>query len=112
MSGIDLREMEASDMLDVLHYLFEDDLHVGSAEEADAKDKVRISIYESMYNKTYKFANPKSSTDNDYGFDELDDPVNFSPDIQTETKPYFPPTDFNPDAANPFGGALRETPMG
>ena len=99
-------------MTDVLHYLFEDDLHVASAEEADAKDKVRVSIYKNMYNRDYKYANPKSSTDNDYGFDDLDDPVNFGPDIQTETKAYFPPTDFNPEDANPFGGALRETPMG
>jgi len=99
-------------MMDVIHYLFEEDAAAFSAEHFESKNKVRSIVYQNMYGKTYKYANNSDSNSGDYGFDDLDEPVNFSPDIQTETKPYFPPTDFNPDAANPFGGALREAPLG
>jgi hypothetical protein len=111
MNGIRLEELEARDMLDVIHYLFEDSAIAFSAEHFESRNNVRNIVYPSMYGTPYKYGD-KSSNGGDYGFDDLDEPVNFSPDIQTETKPYFPPTDFNPDAANPFGGALREAPLG
>jgi hypothetical protein len=112
MSGIKLEELEASDMLDVLHYLFEYDLSVASGEELDAKNKMRKTIYRELYNKDYSFGSSNSSSDNnyDYGLDDLDGPVNAP--ATNKTKPYFPPTPFNPDAADPFGGALREKPLG
>jgi len=111
MNGIQLEELEARDMLDVLHYLFEQDTIAYSSEHFESRDNVRSVIYKNMYNIDYKYGS-KSSSNTDYGFDDLDGPVNAGPDIQTETKPYFPPTNFNPDAANPFGGALREAPLG
>ena len=97
-------------MLDVVHFLFEEDTIAFSSEHFESREKVRNTVYQTIYNRPYKYSNGSSS--GDYGFDKLDDPVNTLPDIQTETKPYFPPTNFDPEAANPFGGALREAPMG
>lgn len=100
-------------MLDVLHYLFEEDLAVSTGEELDAKNKVRKTIYKEIYNKNYSFGTTNSNSDNyyDYGLDDIDAPVN-APATQNQTKPYFPPTNFDPDAANPFGSALKEAPLG
>ena len=99
-------------MLDVLHYLFEEDLAVATSEELDARNKVRKTVYREIYNKEYTFGITNSSSGNnyDYGLDDLDGPVNAP--ATNKTKPYFPPTPFNPDAADPFGGALREKPLG
>ena len=112
MSGIKLEELEASDMLDVLHYLFEEDLAVTSSEQMDAKNKYRASIYRNFYDVSYKYGSSSSNNNYDYGLDELDGPVNAQPNIAKTTKPYIPPTPFNPDSPNPFGGALREAPLG
>ena len=100
-------------MLDVLHYLFEEDLSVSTNEELDAKNKIRKTIYTQIYNKNYSFGNTNSDSFNsyDYGLDDIDAPVNI-PATRNQTKPYFPPTNFDPDAANPFGAALREAPLG
>ena len=116
MSGVNLKEMEAIDMLDVLHYLFESDSVFQSQEEFDSKQKVREVLYPLVYNEKYVYAN-QNSTPN-YDFDNVDFSeeeqanINFSPTKSNTTKPYMPPTDFNPDAPNPFGSALRETPLG
>lgn len=96
-------------MLDVLHYLFDEDLvTVSDSEHAKYKNSVRQIIYKNMYDRDYK-----------YGGDEISSSQNFSDDdyipqggAKGEVKPYFPPTKFNPDAPNPFQGALREAPLG
>jgi hypothetical protein len=114
MAGIRLEELETRDMLDVLHYLFEDDLSVYSAEQFESKNKIRKSVYPTLLGKPYKYA-PKETNNYDYGLEDLDDPLEpFNPNqkISREVKPYMPPTNFNPDAQNPFGGALREAPLG
>lgn len=116
MSGVNLREMEAIDMLDVLHYLFESDSTVQSQEEFDSKQKVREVLYPLIYNEKYAYHSQNSKPN--YDFDNVDFSeeeqanINFSPTKSNTTKPYMPPTDFNPDAPNPFGSALRETPLG
>lgn len=112
MSGIKLEELEASDMLDVLHYLFEEDLAVVSAEQLDAKNKYRASIYKNFYETEYMYGFSSTSSSYDYGLNDLDDPVNMQPSIKKTTKPYMAPTPFNPDSPNPFGGVLREAPLG
>jgi len=106
--------MPAKDMLDVLHYFFEEDLHVATAEEADARDKTRSSIYRNLYNREYAHARPSSANaaqnwDDDPGF-QAEAPIEpFNP--AQKTKPYTPPTDFNPNAAKPFGSVL-DAPLG
>lgn len=98
-------------MLDVLHYLFEEDAVAYSAEHYESRGKVRDIVYETIYNSKFKYSS-STPTASDYGFDDLDAPVNFTPNTNREVKPYFPPTPFNPDAPNPFGAALREKPLG
>lgn len=130
MSGIRLLEMESSEMLDVLHYLFEEDLHVSSAEEVQSISKTRTVIYKSLYNKDYKYAVSVSNGGESGGayasgeyFDEdvfpEDSPLGeeseltpFDPDIEPmkSHKKYVPPTDFNPESSRPFGTTL-DTPL-
>lgn len=108
--------MEASEMVDVIHYLFEEDAsRYSSGEQAEAVSAMRTQLYLS-YGKTYQYAvkGSKSSGKSyipkgaaaDYGFD--DDPL---AGMSGETKSYIPPTDFNPDSALPFGSDL-DAPLG
>jgi hypothetical protein len=108
MAGIRLEELEIRDMLDVLHYLFEDDLSVYSAEQFESKNKIRKSVYPILLGKPYKFSTTDQSS-NQYDLDDYSAPEQ---KISREVKPYMPPTNFNPDAPNPFGSALREAPLG
>lgn len=105
--------MEASEMIDVMHYFMEEDMRYGSAEEAESLSALRTQLY-LMYGKTYKYTVssknqsgksyiPKNAGE-DFGFD--DDPMFNS----GETKPYIPPTNFNPDSVLPFGSDL-EAPL-
>lgn len=100
-------------MTDVLHYYLEDDMRYSTAEEAEAVTSYRTQLY-LEYGTTYKYGvsskkqtgksyMPKNASE-DYGFD---DPLLAS----EETKPYVPPTDFNPNSAMPFG-SLLDAPLG
>ena len=118
MSGVDLMSLSSPDLLDVIHYMFEDDLGASTEEEVDAKDKYRIRIYEDLYERPYNYASPKNSGANrafDPNLPPFDDPVNegdFEPEgIQKATKAYTPPTAFNEGAANPYHGVL-DAPLG
>lgn len=105
--------METSEMMDVIHYLFEEDAgRYTSGEQAEAVSAMRTQLYMS-YGKTYRYAvssksksgrtyMPKDASD-DYGFNDITD--------SGELKPYIPPTEFNPDSAMPFGGDI-EAPLG
>jgi hypothetical protein len=103
--------MEVSEMLDVLHYLFEDDMRYSSGDEAKAQEKLRKELYR-LYDKDYKYGTGSSGTTYggrayvpSNGVDDLDvAPVNVK-------KPYVPPTKFNPESASPFGSVL-DAPLG
>lgn len=95
-------------MFDVLFYLLDEDLSYTSGDEAKYKSAMRSSLYKNLYNKKYKF--DFGSPDDTRSFDE--DNSYLDGNITRETKPYMPPTSFNPDAPNPFQGALREAPLG
>ena len=110
VSGINLEELNAGDMLDVLHYFFEDDTHYSSEIQAESKNSLRVHLYESMYQKPYAYASsrarPKSKTFNaEGGLDEQ-----YIADNQ-EIKPFVPATDFDPESINPFGDLL-DRPVG
>lgn len=125
MSGIRLGELEASDMLDVVHFLFEDDMAAASGEQAEARSHVRTTLYRNFYEREYKYKIDSSSnrsggsshSGSTYadgspinGFD--DDLEPFDPMQESKpVKPYVPATDFNPDAALPFGKDL-DAPLG
>lgn len=107
--------MDAPDMMDVLHYMFEDDIVITSKEEAESKDRVRSSIYDSFYLRRYKYAS-SGSTSNSFDFDtdpglmnqEEPELAPFNP--QVRSKGYVPPTSFDEDSAMPFGEIL-DAPM-
>lgn len=97
-------------MVDVLHYFFEEDMMVTSGEQAEAKTRLRVSIYQSMYGKTYKYGYESAESKNKRIFDEAmmepdlltDDIKPFDP-IKQPTKGFIPATQFNPDSPAPFG---------
>jgi hypothetical protein len=100
MSGLHLASMEASDLLDVLHYLFEEDLRVSSGEEAKAVEESRKLIYGNLYNRPYKYARTQSNSTSTGG-DSFDDFAPITPYTPSKPKPYIPPTDFDPNSGIP-----------
>lgn len=89
-----------SQMLDVVHYFFEDDSRFSTAEEAQAVSEFRATIYGMLYGTTYKYRVSNSPINGRTG--------RYS---DGDVKPYIPPTDFNPDSGLPFGSAL-DAPFG
>jgi len=105
--------MELSDMLDVIHYFYEDDLDYASVEQAQMTDARRITMFKQLYGIDYKYAstdtkNKIASNPNfDYDFDNLTpfDPTN------NVTKPFVPATEIDETSINPFGDIL-DAPLG
>lgn len=91
--GLNLGEMDAEHTLDVLHYFFEEDNRFVSQDHALIVSRSRSKIYRNFYDSEYKYAIKEDEAEQN------------SPD---GTKPYVPPTDFDPEAANPFGSILDE----
>lgn len=82
-------------MLDVLHYYLDEDYRYATPEAAQMHSKVRDSIFGVMYGTTYKYGVKESSGEtSDAG----------------GVKGYIPPTEFDADSIDPFGGVL-DTPM-
>lgn len=122
--GLQLSGMEASDMLDVAHYFLEEDFSASSSEQAEARSRLRTTLYESLYSREYKYKISKSRTQ-DFGTD-LGPPVNdayvteqsedpivpFDPSQRPEPvhKGYVPPTPLKEDSPLPFGEIL-DSPM-
>lgn len=102
-AGVYLLELDASDMLDVVHYFFEEDLRASSGEELEAISKVRQTIYQMLYKKDYKsiFTSPESKYNMSTASDGPVPPASTPPGA--ERKPYIPPTQFDPDTPAPFG---------
>ena len=113
MSGLQLASMEASDMLDVIHYLFEEDMRFSSGEQAEAVGKSREILYKQLYDVEYIFsaASKSSRSDGRQSFDDFDNLEPFDPKKKV-TKPYIPPTQFDPDSGLPMtGNGLLESPL-
>jgi hypothetical protein len=106
--------MEASQMLDVIHYLFEDDMRYSSGEQAEAVGKSREILYRQLYDVEYIFAGSSRSSrsgNNSNSFDDFDNLQPFDPKKKV-TKPYIPPTQFDPDSGLPMSGnGLLEAPL-
>ena len=104
-------------MIDVVHYLFEEDTsRYSSGEQAEAVSSMRTQLYLS-YGKTYQYGVSSKNSSNgrtympqgssvDYDFN--DDPLSGA---TGETKAYIPPTKVNPESALPFGSEL-DAPIG
>ena len=124
MSGIRLEEMESSEMLDVIHFLFEDDMAAASGEQAEARSKVREVLYRNFYEREYKYKSHSNSGNRSSGLsgptyadgspiDGFDDDIEpFDPMQESKpVKPFIPATEINPDAVLPFGKDL-DAPLG
>lgn len=117
-------------MLDVLHFIFEEDSTHVSEESAASRSGVRKVLYRDMYGVPYDdpYENskrnqaPKSpadypiADDSDLGImDDADAAKPFSPrEMKPEMKPALgmdSVTQFDPDAKNPFSGIL-DAPAG
>lgn len=106
--------MEASPMLDVLHFYMEEDHLTSDPATAQQKTHVRTIVYREFYNIKYKYGQSSESprgrqyidSSEDYD-DDLSDVTSFSP----SAKPYTPATDFDPNSPDPFGGLL-DAPLG
>ena len=114
MSGVRLLELDSVDMLDIVHYFFEEDNTYSTPEGVESRSKLRTLLYGKLYNKEYKFPYTSSETGYNYSTDigepELAPPGNSSdtedappkPD-KGPTKPFVPTTDSNSDSPLPFG---------
>jgi hypothetical protein len=108
VNGLRLEEMELSDMLDVVHYFYEEDLNYASVEQAQMTDARRITLFKQLYGIDYKYASSDAKNkiagnpNFDYDFDDLApfDPTN------VETKPFVPATDMDEYSSTPFGAIL------
>jgi hypothetical protein len=104
--------MDASDMVDVFHYFFEDDhLRYETGEHAEAASKFREKLYGDMYETKYNYSISGSSSNSASGRrkyigknEDFDSAIPSS--VSNQVKPYIPPTQFDPDASDPFGGVL------
>jgi hypothetical protein len=115
MSGLNLKEMEASDMLDVIHFIFEDDMNYSSGEQADGRSRSRELLYQDLYGYKYPYATETSTSssasggitkDFDATFDD-EDLVAFDP-LKGPTKAFVPPTPVDASSIKPFGAILDE----
>ena len=115
-------------MLDVMHFMMEEDmLHHSKMMGSDGQDTMRVSLYKDFYNRPYALSElskaralASNSTSTVYGGDITDDmellddsmPVPLDPAARGAafTRPYIPPTDFEPTADLPFGDLL-DPPM-
>lgn len=92
--------MDSADMVDVLHYFFDEDMRYASFESAQMHGKFREQIYKSLYDQKYVYSigsgEGSAST--------------FSPD-GTEIKPYIPPTEFDEVSGLPLTNSL-DAPLG
>ena len=118
MNGLRLAEMDARDMLDVIHYFFEEDMYYSSAEQAEGRDRSRQQIYEQFYESEYPYAvatgtsaNASGVTSKNFDISE-EELVPFDPLQKNKpTKPFVPPTPVNARSAQPFGSVL-DGPLG
>lgn len=120
MQGIRLADLEASEMLDVLHYYFEEDFMVTSEEQAIYKQRFRKHVYETLYETPYAYYDEsydKTSKELESGTDdsEPDEPeelINpFNPREKKETKAFIEPTLPMENLQKPFGDVL-DMPLG
>ena len=107
-------------MLDVLHYLMEEEMMRQHQNGVDIPGAVRDYLYWELYGVRYPYYTPTGGrrySPSEDDLEVLDDPLDgvapFNPkDGKAQpVKAYTPPTAVDPDASNPFG-ALLDSPLG
>jgi len=116
VSGLRLADMDSTDMIDVLHYYFEEDIAASSGEQMEARSESRSVIYRTLYGTQYKYA--MSTSDKTYNSDGSKLPDDgFYSDLEpfdpseNVVKPYVSPTELDEDSYLPFGKTL-DAPLG
>lgn len=117
--GIRLSELSVSDFLDVIHYFFEEDYaRVSTHEQIVVVDKTRTYIYETLYQRPYKYGSTQSDN-----LQYIDSPLDEDLEVSVESgpvdafarpnivKPYIPPTQVNANSMLPFGRGI-DAPIG
>lgn len=108
--------LDAADLIDVLHYYFEEDANLASGEQMEARDKMRSTIYGELYLRSYKYGSSSSTTTD---FSALDDPLDDDMPVPVDpmaksfsaVKPFVPATEINEGSSKPFG-RLLDAPLG
>jgi hypothetical protein len=116
--------MDASDMIDVLHFFFEEETAFISAEQAGELTRIRGRLYETLYETKYRYGRASSETKlknrihestrngNFAEDDDFSDLTPFDPARPPmEHKPFVPATEVGPDENDPFNGLL-DAPLG
>jgi hypothetical protein len=121
VNGLKLTQMNASDMLDVLHYYFEEDMKYATPQQAEIHNNLREIVYEKFYGVKYAYSNSETTGGVNDSSGLLDDELNastpveelkpFNPRSASNTKEYIPASNFNPEAQKPFGSVL-DAPLG
>jgi len=123
MSGLRLKEMEASEMLDVIHFFFEEDHSVSGEPELYIRSGTRSNMYKLLYGREYKHAVKEKHEDTshavpvyssapgyDYNEPYIPSGTEDSPfDPRDELKPFIPATNFDPGSGR-FPGL--DAPLG
>jgi hypothetical protein len=120
VNGLRLAEMEVSEMLDVIHYFFEEDYRYTSTEQADFKDNFRETIYEKLYDVKYEYMSKRPDETSYKDFDDsIEDPLDsldseeaeviepFSP-RNKQVKSFIEPSIPQETSSRPFGMVLDE----
>jgi hypothetical protein len=87
--------MEASNMLDVLHYFFEEDLFYSTVEQAEGRDRSRVAIYQDFYNSSYAYSTTTGSTASGKGYTKNFDDYEFISEEEEEKIVPFDPLQIN-----------------
>jgi hypothetical protein len=117
--------MEASEMLDVVHYFLEEDLYVHDKGETASKSATRVKMYREFYGREYKYAykgydEPTadqniSASGSATQIDDYEDDLDAESQLRSikafnpknnPAKPYVPPTEFDDTSITPFGNLL------
>jgi hypothetical protein len=119
--GLRLAEMDASDMLDVIHYFFEDDYRYSNNEESIYKDEFRKSFYKQVYSYEYKYASDDGGSKSSYrdfdasatsSLEDVEEVIEpFNPRKKKATKAFVEATPMVGDEIKPFGSIL-DGPIG
>ncbi len=106
MNKLELTEMNVSDMLDVIHYFYEEDMNYATVEQAQMAEARRTFVFEEMYQTKYDYKSFNKNSNN-----SADDGITPFDPLNKDVKPYIPPTEVNPDSYSPFGSVL-DAPIG
>lgn len=111
-------------MIDVIHFIYEQDTVHTSEESIASQSGVRVALYRDLYGTTYKYpytpkkqktqsTSPGLGTLDGSDLGALDDAESLKPFSPAEMEPERKPTmgaetitQFDPDSDDPFGGVL------